>query len=324
MISIYQKKKALIDLFLTLYLGFISFLGIFINIDKTFAFSGGLEIGGQGRGISLIDLSNTLSVSGDSGLSFLIDALIILLCLQIILNILHYLKAKETNNKNVYYIQIFSLIIWVLLIIVFGSIFNQATTPGDYNNLRIYGTAVFGIIGLLSIIIIGIFEVVWIGYFLNKSSTSSNFQQYAYYSSTPSSQPKIYFQKSGKMTLIIVYEIIMGISVILGGLLLGLLNQITIGLSRSFGSSPSGQTALISAIVPFILLWGVIGIVAGFLLNRWSKMGYYLSWIFLISTGILLFWMYLIPTLAMIFSIFYFIKNEEFNKNMAIMNVPNS
>ena len=314
----------MIDLFLTLYLGFISFLGIFANIDKTFAFSGGLEIGGQGRGISLIDLSNALSVSGDSGLSFLIEALIILLCLQIILNILHYLKSKETTNKDVYYIQIFSLIIWVLLIIVFGSIFNQATTPGDYNNLRIYGTAVFGITGLISFVMIGICEVVWIGYYLNKAITPSNYHQYAYYSSTASRQPKMYFQKSGKMTLIVVYEIIMGISVILGGLLIGLLNEITIGLSRSFGSSPDSQTALISAIVPFILLWGVIGIIAGFLLNRWSKMGYYLSWIFLISTGILLFWMYLIPTLAMIFSIFYFIKNEEFNKNMAIMNVPNS
>ena len=58
MISIYSKKKTIIDLILNIYLLIISCLGIFVKRSSILAFSGGLYIGGGDIGISVTDIIN--------------------------------------------------------------------------------------------------------------------------------------------------------------------------------------------------------------------------------------------------------------------------
>ena len=169
MISIYSKKKAIIDLILNIYLLIISCLGIFVKRSSILAFSGGLYIGGGDIGISVTDIINYYLLAGDRTLQIITYTLLILLCIQIILNIIHYSKANEYIRKPSVYIQIIALLIWILLFILYGYIFNTLTTPGDYGNIRIYGTGLFGIFGLLGFGIVTIVELIWIGYYVIKS-----------------------------------------------------------------------------------------------------------------------------------------------------------
>lgn len=157
--------------------------------------------------------------------------------------------------------------------------------------------------------------------YTNPNPTPTGFQNYQqsppggnqYYQQPP---PRAY--NSGQvvkpmgLTLLVIYEIILGALLIFIGLyVFSLSTSVAVQLADALGGTNySGEFVIIGII---FMLWGVLGIIAGFFMNQWKGSGLTMSYIFLISTGILLFALYFIPLIAMIAFIYYFHSNQNFN-----------
>lgn len=133
-----------------------------------------------------------------------------------------------------------------------------------------------------------------------------------------------YIRKPIGLTFLLIYEIIVGLIIIVFGLFVLMISQSTFNFSSGqLTSSPSDSNSatkmffFIFALI--IILWGVLGIFAGILINQWSQTGYILTYIFLISTGILLFEAALGTTVIMIIYIIYFNKNSYFKESFKAM-----
>lgn len=145
---------------------------------------------------------------------------------------------------------------------------------------------------------------------------SSYYQQQSlsgssYYQQTSNNTEKV--NRPIGITLISIYEIILGVIIALISLLFFIF---------AFSSNTKLNGALVGTnyhIIFFVLgtiviLWGLIGIVGAILFLQWKNSGYILSLLFLITTGIILFELYFIPIVVMVASLIYFSTNKNFKK----------
>lgn len=132
-------------------------------------------------------------------------------------------------------------------------------------------------------------------------------------SEIPSNQNNSYNDNTGStkkptgLTLLVIYEVLLGVLIILGGLVF-----------FSYVIQIPLLVMLFIIVLAISILWGSLGIIAGLLMNRWDNAGYTLSYIFLISTGILLFFQ-IFPIIAMIVFIYYLRTNTNFKNTFNAM-----
>ena len=115
------------------------------------------------------------------------------------------------------------------------------------------------------------------------------------------------------ITPIVVYEISLGF-------LLSLIGMVLVYFSvkgSTLFSANSQELFIILGII--LIIWGLCGIAGGVLFFQWKQSGLILSYIFLISAGIVLFFVYLVPTTIAIASIFYFNTNTDFKISFNLM-----
>ena len=99
LVSIYEIKKVKYDFIINTYLIFITFLNVFVALDRTFAFASGINIGtnveSYARGLTLADL--VFGSSPNEGFVFqsFIFLLFIFLILLLILNIIYDSNIKR-------------------------------------------------------------------------------------------------------------------------------------------------------------------------------------------------------------------------------------
>lgn len=120
------------------------------------------------------------------------------------------------------------------------------------------------------------------------------------------------------ITLIAIYEIIIGGIIVLFSLLFYLF---------AFSSNTRLNGALVGknyhliffVLGTIIIAWGLLGIVGAVLFLRGKHSGYIMSIMFLITAGILLFALYFIPTIVMVVSLVYFFTNKNFKATFHAM-----
>ena len=167
LLSIYQRKKLFWDVGFLIYIGIVILIGFFLSIDNFFSFSNGANINGvitlNRRGISIYDLIQVSSVEFSNNLQILVFLILFILALLIIADIICFKFLNETKFVYIDSLQGFILLLWYLLFIFYGSLFSEATKPSDHNTIRVYGTGLFGILGLVSLLAIVIVETVIVG-----------------------------------------------------------------------------------------------------------------------------------------------------------------
>ena len=220
---------------------------------------------------------------------------------------------KRNNLPVIKNLQIASAMVYFISIVIYSILFSNGTKKTDYEFIRVYGTSLFGILGLLSFLILGILEIYWIVSTVGARKTENFNEQNL--KSTPSRQTG--------MNLIIVYQITFGLMMIFGSMFIYALLNIRISFGRLGGSAPNQNSGL-GVVVFLIIIWGLVGILSGILLSRWNYYGYFLSWFFILSTGIILFWIYLTPLICTILSLYYFLKNKEFKEKIHQIKVQRS
>ena len=165
---IYQEKKVFVDLIINAYLFIIFVLGGFFSFDNFFAYSSGINLNQnipQGaRGISVIQLINGTSGQVHTDLQRLLSAILVLLVALFILNLINYFFISKQNKQLMNVVEIGMLLVFLILIALNGTLFSIATRQVDYTDLRVYGTALFGIGTLLSFLFVGLAELILIIY----------------------------------------------------------------------------------------------------------------------------------------------------------------
>ena len=165
---IYQEKKFFVDIIINVYLFIIFLIGCFFSFDNFFAYSYGIDLNqntpGGARGISVIQLVNSTSGQVHTDLQRLISAILVLLVVLFILNLVNYYFISRQNKQIMNVVEIGILLAFLILIALNGTLYSIVTNKTDYTDLRVYGTAFFGIFSLLSFSLLGLAELVLIIY----------------------------------------------------------------------------------------------------------------------------------------------------------------
>ena len=118
-------------------------------------------------------------------------------------------------------------------------------------------------------------------------------------------------QRPTGIVLISLYEIIFGLFLMfIGSSILLLTDEFLTELNTTAGVEYTRSIAQMMGVI--LLAMGLIGLLAGILFYLWKYIGYIMSLIFLIVSGILFFSLYLIPLIIMIASLYYMFKNPNF------------
>lgn len=307
MVSMYEMKKVKIDFIITIYLILITLLNVFMVINKTVAFATGVNINTNvARGFSLSDLVVSSPSSKSLSYELLIVLLFVPLFVLLILHVLDYLNMKKNNQEVIKKIQIVSAILYFVLIVVFALLFSNGTQSADYKTIRIYGTGLFGIVGLVSFIALGVLEIYWVWKTLSSEQTKKTYQQIT--KTNPQRQPG--------MILIIIYQILVGVAMLITGVLFYVLANMCITITALGGCQDFTPDTTLELMGVLTFLWGLVGIISAFLLIFWNYYGYLASWFFLITTGIILFEIYLVPTVCMIIALYYYRSNKQFKESI--------
>lgn len=319
MVSIYEMKKIKIDFIIIIYLIFVTLLNLFVALNKSLAFVSGTSIGNNvvtvGKGITLEDLIYTSSTTGPgpTGLQTLVWLLFIILFVLLFLNLKSSSNFKKNNFQALRQNQMYSTVGYIALIIIYFLLFSIGTKATDYQYIRIYGPALFSLLGLLSFLILGILQIYWI------IKSVRNVQSNSFQEPIVITDP---FRQRG-MNLIIVYQIILGLGMILLSFFLYVISTICISFGAFGGCSAPPQNNGLELGLFIIILWGLLGIISAIFFRSWNYYGYLASWFFLISTGLLLSVAYLIPTFCMIISLYYFKSNKQFKENLMFIKSQN-
>ncbi len=317
MVSIYEMKKSKIDFIIAIYLIFITLFNVFIAINKTFAFAIGITINTNETtnaiGVTLADLVANTSSSERVLYELLIVILFVLIFVLLILNVFDYAYVKKNNHQAIKKIQIVSALVYFGLIASFSTLFSNGTKSADHQTIRIYGTGLFGIVGLISFIVLGVLEFYLIGKTLNSERIEKNQGQ------IPVANQKTTYQRQTGMILIIIYQILIGILIIISGFFVYALANTCISFGALGGCQGFTPDKGLEIVVVLIMMWGLVGIISASLLITWNYYGYVASWFFLITTGIILFEIYLVPLVCMIISLYYYTHNMEFKESIKMI-----
>ncbi len=289
---------------------FITILNVFVTVNELFAFSSGIDINrnvvAYARGVSLVDLMAGTSLSESSNLELLIFLLFVLLFALLILNVFYYSNVKKNNRQVIRKIQVVLTILYLGALAIFGVIFSDGTKKVDHKYIRIYGAGLFSLLGFVSFLIIGCLQIYWTLKTLSSDRTE-----------TPQGQiPKTTPQRQTGMILIIIYQILIGFSLIATAWFLYMISNLCISFG-ALGGCQNFHPATGQQVIAFLIfLWALLGIISAFLLLSWNYYGYIGSWIFLITTGIILSPVYLISFVCMIISLYYYLFNKEFKESI--------
>lgn len=182
LITIFKRKKFFLDIALAVISSIFILLGFFVSIDKLFSFASGIDIGPNvqnavGRGVSIVDIINNSDAATQQQFNSLMDIIILILLIIFVLSIAYYIKLPTFSKQNIYFLEGIKLFFWLLLAIAFGNIFDLAVRKMDYLTLRVYGVALFGIIGLLVIILSLIIEAIIFAYSYTKDKSVLSTEQ---------------------------------------------------------------------------------------------------------------------------------------------------
>ena len=120
------------------------------------------------------------------------------------------------------------------------------------------------------------------------------------------------------ITLIAIYEIIFGALIALLGLYFFVFStSFNVQLADALYGTNYFVILFIFGIIG--ILWGAIGILGGYYFLKWKQSGLVLTYIFLISTGLLLYSFFLIPSLIAITAIIYFNFSNSFKQIFEFM-----
>lgn len=129
--------------------------------------------------------------------------------------------------------------------------------------------------------------------------------------------PKAQTMIPGGMILISTYEILLGVFLVFSGIFIILYaNSSSVQSNTALAGTSSSEFLVLGVI---IILWGILGIAGAILFLKWKNIGYALTLLFLISTGLILFAFYFIPLVSMIISLIYFIFNKRFKDTFNAM-----
>ncbi len=314
MVGILDKKKVYIDIIIIIYIFIITFIGFFFSFSKFLSFSGGSVFGEiTSGGLSVIQIANGSNSEVKNEFFILMGIIFLLIFVLLGLNMLYYAQLRMPKKEIIKSLLTIIFIGWILLILIFSILFGEATSSSDHLTLRVYSPQLFGVVGLLSYIILGIFECVWIYYSWNKTFASR----------LSSSEYERGIQKGALVTykpqgvkLIALYEIIGGITLGIGAIFFWILSSAALAIGAgltSIGGSRQTPTNPIAPIAALLLLLAIFSIFTGIELNSQKYIGYILSWIILIASAIILIFTLIIPLIS-ILCIIYFVTNDEFEQ----------
>lgn len=146
----------------------------------------------------------------------------------------------------------------------------------------------------------------------NKSQKSSNNNQMKikFQEKTDNTNINGILLRPGGMLLISTYEILFGAFLFFSGIFVILYaNSSSVQASSALGGISSSEIFVLGGI---IVLWGVLGIAGAILFLKWKNIGFILSILFMISTGLILFAFYFIPLVSMFLALVYFVFNKHF------------